>query len=186
VVGALLAVLAVALVIGGVVGAVAYGAVRAAGIGDNPSPASAEPAASSPSAGASSSARPHAASAKSSKRPARHHTAGKPAHRPRHHHRAHRHHRARAGAPTLGASPGRVSPMGRIDLSGRYPGHAGAWLQVQQRVGGGPWRDFPVTVTVRGGGFRTWVASGRRGVNQFRVLDRASGGASAPVTVVVG
>jgi hypothetical protein len=75
--------------------------------------------------------------------------------------------------------------MGRIDLHGRYPGHGGTRLVVQRRRGG-RWTRFPVSVTVRGGGFRTWVASGHRGPNRFRVLDPRSGRASAPVTVRVG
>ena len=189
-VGALLAVVALALVIGGVIGAVAYGAVRVAGIGGDPSPASAEstPSGSGNAGGASPAASASPQPAATSSPAAGQHAQSKPSprHRHHHHHRRHRHHQTRAGAPSLTATPGHVSPMGRIDMSGRYPGHAGASLQVQQRVGGGYWQDFPVTVTVRGGGFHTWVASGRRGLNRFRVVDRASGRASAPVSVMVG
>jgi hypothetical protein len=75
--------------------------------------------------------------------------------------------------------------MGRINLFGRYPGHSGSQLAVQ-RMEGGHWGRFPVSVTVRGGRFRTWVASGRNGPNQFRVVDTGAGRASPTVTVVVG
>ncbi len=74
--------------------------------------------------------------------------------------------------------------MGRIDLSGRYPRN-GATLVVQRRDGG-HWTRFPVTATVRRGRFHTWVQSGYRGPNRFRVLDPATGRASAPVTITVG
>ncbi|HLN79013.1 MAG TPA: hypothetical protein VK204_18355 [Nocardioidaceae bacterium] len=74
--------------------------------------------------------------------------------------------------------------MGRIHLMGRYPGHGGARLVVQ-RFEGGHWARFPVSVTVRGGRYRTWVASGHRGVNRFRVVDAAARRASAPVSVRV-
>ncbi len=75
--------------------------------------------------------------------------------------------------------------MQRVDLRGRYPGHGGSRLQVQ-RLEGGRWSAFPVDVTVRSGGFHTWVASGRPGRNRFRVVDPATGRTSPPVTVTVG
>ncbi|MGZ4444604.1 MAG: hypothetical protein ACXVXC_15685 [Nocardioidaceae bacterium] len=74
--------------------------------------------------------------------------------------------------------------MGRVNLWGRYPGHGGAYLVVQ-RLEAGHWHRFPVSTTVRAGRFHTWVASGRRGPNRFRVLDPRSGRRSAPVTVRV-
>lgn len=120
----------------------------------------------------------------------RRHTAHKARHRHEHgskHKARHRqrHHRAHAGRRlTLAASTHRVHRMGRVHLSGRYPGHGGTRLVVQ-RFKGGRWGRFPVTVTVRGGRFRTWVASGYRGPNRFRVVDPGTHRASAPVTVIV-
>ena len=75
--------------------------------------------------------------------------------------------------------------MGRVNLYGHYPRHAGARLRVQ-RLEGGRWGGFPVSVTVRGGRFRTWVVSGHRGTNRFRVRDPATGKVSAAVAVTVG
>jgi len=185
IVGALGAVLAVALVIGLVAGAVAWGAVHATGLDDEPASSGPE-AASTPAAPASSrsAASPSASPEKQTTRKAdpaptkTAHPETKPA--------KHRHgHRARHGHLTLTASRRHVSPMGRVDLGGRYPGHNGATLVVQRREGG-RWSRFPVSVTVRGRSFHTWVASGHHGPNAFRVLDPASGRVSGAVTVVVG
>jgi hypothetical protein len=75
--------------------------------------------------------------------------------------------------------------MGRVNLYGSYPGHNGSRLAVQ-RLEGGHWSGFPVSVTVRGGHFRTWVASGRHGVNKYRVVNPATHAASGTVSVFVG
>ena len=66
--------------------------------------------------------------------------------------------------------------MGRIDLTGTYPTGEGAVLQVQRATGPGDdsWVDFPVTVTVSGGQFSTYVQTGRTGPNRFRVIDTDS------------
>jgi hypothetical protein len=84
----------------------------------------------------------------------------------------------------LTARPTTASAMERIYLSGRYPGSDGHTLQVQRFEAG--WTDFPVTTTVSGGRFSTYVQTGNAGKNRFRVLDPASGKASNPVTVTVG
>lgn len=182
VIGALGAVLAVALVIGAVAGVAAYGAVRASGLGGgdvaaaSTSPRSA-PSSSRPSETATPSASPTPSPSASPTPSPVHHSTPKPKKKARHHHARPR--------LTLAARQRHVSPMGRIDLHGRYPGHGGTRLLVQ-RLQGGRWSRFPVSVTVRGGTFHTWVASGHRGPNRFRVVDRAGGRASAPVTVRVG
>jgi hypothetical protein len=188
VVGALGAVLAVAVVIGVVVGAVAYGAVRLAGLGsddDSASDAAQAPASRSasrsasptPSAGPSHAASPSQRAASPS--PSKTHEP-KPKKKRAHHAR-----KKKPQGLTLHASPQRVGHMGRVDLSGRYPGHGGATLVVQRREGGS-WDRFPVSATVHSGSFHTWVASGRSGPNRFRMLDPATGATSAPVTVTVG
>jgi hypothetical protein len=51
-----------------------------------------------------------------------------------------------------------------------------------QRREGASWNAFPTSATVRGGTFRTYVASGRPGPNEFRVVDRRRGLASNIVT----
>ena len=87
---------------------------------------------------------------------------------------------------TLSASPMQVSAMGRIDLTGVYPGAEGVTVEVQRRVDG-RWESFSgVSARVSGGTFSTWVQTGRTGPNRFRVYDASADLASEPVTVVVG
>ncbi len=86
-------------------------------------------------------------------------------------------------AISLSASPLEVSSMERIYLTGTFPGGEGASLQVQRMEDG--WTDFPVSTSVSGGTFSTYVMTGRGGKNRFRVIDPASGKKSNPVTVQV-
>lgn len=85
---------------------------------------------------------------------------------------------------SLSASPLEVSAMERIYLTGTFPGGEGASLQVQRMEDG--WTDFPVSTSVSGGTFSTYVMTGRNGANRFRVVDPASGKKSNPVKVQVG
>lgn len=85
---------------------------------------------------------------------------------------------------SLSSSAVEVSAMERIDLTGTYPGGEGATLRVQRFSGG--WQDFAgVTATVRDGTFSTYVMTGQSGPNRFRVVDGGSGKKSNPVTVRV-
>lgn len=86
---------------------------------------------------------------------------------------------------SLSAGQTSVSPMERIDLTGTYQGGEGAVLQVQ-RLEGGTWTDFPVTVSVSNATFATYVQTGQGGEVKFRVLDTTSQKASNPVTVSIG
>lgn len=88
-------------------------------------------------------------------------------------------------AITLRTGQQAVAPMERIYLTGDYPGGQGAVLQVQ-RLAGGSWTDFPVTVGVSGPGFSTYIETGQSGENRFRVLDPTSGRTSNVVRVRVG
>jgi hypothetical protein len=85
---------------------------------------------------------------------------------------------------TLTASPLSVSPGQQINFSGSY-GREGASLQIQRRQGA-IWTDFPVSATVGGGTFDTWITTSQTGIAQFRVLDRATGARSNIVTVTIG
>lgn len=85
---------------------------------------------------------------------------------------------------SLSASPLEVSSMERIYLTGTFPGGEGVSLQVQRMEDG--WTDFPVSTSVSGGTFSTYVMTGRNGDNRFRVVDPASGKKSNPVKVRVG
>ena len=64
--------------------------------------------------------------------------------------------------------------MQQIDLTGTYQAGEGAILQVQ-RMENGAWSDFPVTMSVSGGTFATYVQTSRTGPNEFRVVDTDSG-----------
>lgn len=87
-------------------------------------------------------------------------------------------------AITLQGFPNKVSPGQRIDLTGVYQGAEGTALQVQRFEGG--WTDFPVSTTVSGGIFSTYVTTSRSGVQRFRVIDHATGRHSNEVRVTVG
>lgn len=212
--GALCIVVAAGLVVGGVLGAVAYGAARITGLAHGGTQAAASigaahegggvervaakvspstPATSEPTPVARKPAGPDHAKAQTTRKPVKHDRAHSRHGAARHHAGHHaRHHSGRSHIRTLrhepltlAAWPHRVRPMGRIHLGGRYSGHGGERLVVQ-RLQGGHWARFPVSVTVHRGRFTTWVASGHRGLNRFRVVDVRTHRASAPVTVRVG
>ena len=104
-----------------------------------------------------------------------------------------------AGTPSSSASPGvgkpqpitlqvfpqQVAAGGRINLTGLYQGGEGVRLQVQ-RLENGRWTDFPVTVPVSGGRFATYVTTSHSGPNRFRLVDPGSQRRSNPVKVAVG
>jgi hypothetical protein len=94
--------------------------------------------------------------------------------------------RKRTRPITLRAGSAAVAAMARIDLTGAYRGGDGTVLQVQRKGDGGAWEDFPVTATVSGGTFATYVQTGRSGEQRFRVRDAATGRTSNAVTVTVG
>jgi hypothetical protein len=88
-------------------------------------------------------------------------------------------------AISLSATQQSVSPMQQIDLTGTYPSGEGAILQVQ-RFENGDWSDFPVTMSVSGGTFATYVQTSRVGPNKFRVIDTDTQTTSNEITVTVG
>ncbi|WP_107773753.1 hypothetical protein [Nocardioides sediminis] len=90
-----------------------------------------------------------------------------------------------AEAISLSVGQQSVSPMQQIDLTGTYPQGEGAILQVQ-RFEGGAWSDFPVTVSVSNQTFATYVQTSQAGVNKFRVIDTDSDRTSNEVQVTVG
>jgi len=170
------ALLAVAVVIGAVVGVVAVGAAKVAGLDDPTSSATAEPSLyipsgkpttkldtyPDPSTGTSSAAPSAGASSSPTKKPTK---------------------KSKPKGISLQALPKTVSANQRITLTGVFKGHEGVRLQVQ-RFEGGAWTDFPVQVTVTGGVFHTYITTGRSGVNRLRMA--APGGATSnPVRVTV-
>ncbi len=88
------------------------------------------------------------------------------------------------GEITLSAGQTTVGVMQNIDLTGVYPGGEGAVLQVQKFSGG--WQDFPVTAVVSNETFATYVQTSSQGVNRFRVVDSETGAASNEIKVTVG
>lgn len=92
---------------------------------------------------------------------------------------------APAEAISLSSAQQSVSPMQQIDLTGTYQSGEGSILQVQ-RFENGAWSDFPVTMSVSGGTFATYVQTAQVGDNKFRVVDTDSQAASNEVTVTVG
>jgi hypothetical protein len=87
---------------------------------------------------------------------------------------------------TLVISPTTAASYQRVNLTGSYPGHDGAVLQIQRRLGSGPWSDFPATTHVNGDRFATYIQTGMAGVNHFRMLDETTGAASNVATVTIG
>jgi hypothetical protein len=87
---------------------------------------------------------------------------------------------------SLQAGETQVSPMGRIDLTGTYPGGEGAVLNVQ-KFSNGSWQDFySISASVTNGTFQTYIQTGTPGSNRFRVIDSDTKLVSNPVTVQIG
>ena len=86
---------------------------------------------------------------------------------------------------SLQAGETTVAPMGRIDLTGVYPGGEGAVLNVQ-KLSNGTWQDFySISATVTNSTFATYVQTGTPGQVKFRVVDSDTKLASNPVTVTI-
>jgi hypothetical protein len=165
---------AVALVIGGVVSVIALGAAKVSGIdsaGSGPSsPASLYIPSDRPTTRPETYPDPAAPSGSASTGPS-------PSQSPTPK-------KKKARAISLQAFPGKVRANQRINLTGVYKGGEGARLQVQRFDGG--WTDFPVSTSVSGGLFHTYIFSGRSGMNRFRMVDKATGRHSNAVRVRIG
>ncbi|GAA1504818.1 hypothetical protein [Nocardioides humi] len=92
---------------------------------------------------------------------------------------------AASGEISLQALATAVASGERIYFSGVYPGGEGAILWVQ-RFENGDWADFPASVGVTNGTFSSYIFTGVSGVNRFRVVDRDSGTVSNEISVTVG
>src|SRR3954469_9438711 len=148
------ALLAVALVIGGVVSVVALGAAKVSGIDDTQPQATSRPSLVMPSGEPTTTteAFPNPAGASATTSPS---TSESPSPTPA----------KKAPRITLQASPDSVSANERIDLFGTYRGGSGRRLQVQRFEG--DWVDFPVSASVNGESFHTYIFTGREGTNRF-------------------
>jgi hypothetical protein len=166
---------AVALVIGAVVSVVALGAARVSGIDDARPQATPTPSLYFPSGEPTTTPEPfpdpEGPATSDGASPSPEESSAPP--------------KKHAKAISLQAFPQRVAPNGRINLTGVYQGGGeGARLQVQRFENG--WVDFPVTTSVSGGMFGTYVFSGREGANRFRVVDTRRDRASNAVRVTIG
>lgn len=93
--------------------------------------------------------------------------------------------RAPEPAIKLFVAPQSVAPGQRINMNGVYPEGDGVVLKIQRKEGG-TWVDFPVTATVSGGSFETWILTSHTGRNQFRMYDEGAQRASNVAAVQVG
>jgi hypothetical protein len=172
----LAALLAVALVIGGVVSVVALGVVKVTGLSDATPRATAKPSlvipSGTPTTGLEGGGSPSAVPSDSAGAGVSSSDSPSPPHKAR--------------AISLRATPSAVAPGQRITLTGEYAKHEGATLQVQRFEPGGGWADFPVTMSVVGGRFTTYITTSRTGLNRIRVVDTASGKVSNAVRVTIG
>lgn len=89
-------------------------------------------------------------------------------------------------AITLSQGAFEVSSGQELYLSGVYPKGEGASLDIQVRSQGGEWTDFPVDTTVSNGTFSTYVYTSKTGELEWRVIDKASGKTSNAVKVSHG
>jgi hypothetical protein len=167
------ALLAVALVIGGVVSAVALGAAKVAGIGDVQSSATAKPSLYIPSGKPTTSIDAYPAPSGSASQSTGATPSGTPTATP-----------TRKPKPLTLTAPQQVGANQRITLTGAYRGHDGVRLQVQRFEDG--WVDFPVTATVRGGSYSTYITTSHTGVNRLRMADVVGATTSNVVRVTVG
>lgn len=84
---------------------------------------------------------------------------------------------------TLDASPDSAGTYERVNLTGTYRRGEGSTLQVQRKEGGA-WVDFPTDAYVSGGTFSTYIETGQTGQNRFRVID-PTGRTSNVVSVMI-
>lgn len=179
----LAALVVVSLIVGGVVAAVGFGAVRVTGLGRTGQTTTVEPSLVVPSGRPTVRLEglPDPSSGNDQDDDAAAENSGGRSEKPSP--SASRSPRPRVRAITLRVVPTEASIGQRVDLSGGYSGAEGVTLQVQRFESG--WTDFGVTATVTGGAFSTYVLSGRLGENRFRVVDPATGRTSNPVTVSI-
>lgn len=76
-----------------------------------------------------------------------------------------------------------VAPGEELMLSGTYVGGEGSVLDIYYNVNGAGWEEFPLDTNVSGGIFQTFVATWKTGRVQWRVQDDSSGQKSNAVTV---
>lgn len=86
----------------------------------------------------------------------------------------------------LTATPLHVDSGEELMLSGTYIGGEGSVLDIWYNVGGTGWEEFPLDVYVSGGIFQTYVLTYKTGRVEWQVRDAASTRKSDPVAVQHG
>lgn len=74
----------------------------------------------------------------------------------------------------LQASPGTVTDGEQLMLSGTYVGGEGSVLDIWYNVGGAGWEEFPLDAYVSGSIFQTYVQTWKTGRIQWRVEDASA------------
>lgn len=72
-----------------------------------------------------------------------------------------------------------------IQLSGTYVGGEGSVLDIYYNVDGGGWEEFPLDTNVSGGIFQTYVTTWMTGRVEWRVQDESSGRKSNVVVIQI-
>ena len=90
---------------------------------------------------------------------------------------------AQETAISLTAGSGEVEDNEELMLSGTYIGGEGAVLDILYNVNRTGWEEFPLDTNVSGGIFQTYVQTYKTGVIQWRVKDSSTGRVSNTVTV---
>ena len=86
-------------------------------------------------------------------------------------------------AISLTAGSSEVADNEELMLSGTYIGGEGAVLDILYNVNKTGWEEFPLDTNVSGGIFQTYVQTYKTGVIQWRVKDTSTGTVSNAVTV---
>lgn len=90
---------------------------------------------------------------------------------------------AKEPAISLSVGSSSVADNEELMLSGTYPGGEGAVLDIFYNVNKTGWEEFPLDTNVSGGIFQTYVQTYKTGVIQWRVKDSSTGKVSNVVTV---
>ena len=84
---------------------------------------------------------------------------------------------------SLSAGSSAVAENEELMLSGTYVGGEGAVLDIYYKVNNDKWEEFPLDSNVSGGIFQVYVQTYRTGVIQWRMKDSSTGKVSNTVTV---
>jgi hypothetical protein len=90
-----------------------------------------------------------------------------------------------ASSITIKAAGTYVPLWAKVPLTGKTTGIAKGTVVQVQRLQSGKWVNFPATTKVTSKGtYSVWVASGRAGVNKFRVVAAKTASPSVSITYV--